>query len=148
MAIRNKRLDAVRRIIKTKQVGSQMEMMELLLAEGIFVRQSTLSRDFRDLNIVKTHGGDGNFIYKLMDTPPSAAEQSEARKHLAIEFSGNLAVIKTRPGYAMGLASDIDNNSMKEILATIAGDDAILVISREGYSREEVKKALTDFINR
>lgn len=148
MAIRNKRLDAVRRIIKTKQVGSQMEMMELLLAEGIFVRQSTLSRDFRDLNIVKTHGSDGNFIYKLMDTPPSAVEQSEARKHLAIEFSGNLAVIKTRPGYAMGLASDIDNNSMKEILATIAGDDAILVIPREGYSREEVKKALTDFINR
>jgi len=59
-----------------------------------------------------------------------------------IEFSGNLAVIKTRPGYAMGLASDIDVNVPDEILGTIAGDDTILVIPREGYTRTQVKEAL------
>ena len=55
-------------------------------------------------------------------------------------------MIRTRPGYAMGIASDIDNHSRKEILATIAGDDTILVIPRDGMSREEVTEALSHFI--
>jgi transcriptional regulator of arginine metabolism len=63
-----------------------------------------------------------------------------------LEFSGNLAVIKTRPGYAMGIASDIDASAPQEILATVAGDDTILVIPREGYSRESIAAAITCFI--
>jgi hypothetical protein len=63
-----------------------------------------------------------------------------------IEFSGNLAVLKTRPGYAMGIASDIDAKAPREILGTIAGDDTILLIPREGISREGVLQALAQFI--
>ena len=66
--------------------------------------------------------------------------------HSNIEFSGNLAVIKTRPGYAMGIASDIDTHAPKEILGTIAGDDTILVIPREGFSRQNIVDALAHFI--
>ena len=62
------------------------------------------------------------------------------------EFSGNLAVVKTRPGYAMGIASDIDSHAPSEILATIAGDDTILVIPRNGVSQEKVIAALSHFI--
>ncbi|MDR1556555.1 MAG: ArgR family transcriptional regulator, partial [Tannerellaceae bacterium] len=64
----------------------------------------------------------------------------------SLEFSGNLAVIKTRPGYAMGIASDIDAGAPREILATVAGDDTILVIPREGYSRDKIADAIARFI--
>ena len=57
-----------------------------------------------------------------------------------------MAVLRTRPGYAMAIASDIDNHLPKEILATIAGDDTILVVPREGMSREAVVEALSHFI--
>ena len=72
--------------------------------------------------------------------------QPEGKKKPNIEFSGNLAVVKTRPGYAMGIASDIDSHAPSEILATIAGDDTILVIPRNGVSQEKVIAALSHFI--
>jgi transcriptional regulator of arginine metabolism len=57
---------------------------------------------------------------------------------LSIEFSGNLAVMKTKPGYASAIAWDIDNKGSVEILGTIAGDDTILIIPREGVTREQI----------
>ena len=62
---------------------------------------------------------------------------------ISIEFSANLAVIKTRPGYASSLAYDIDNRNFDEILGTIAGDDTIMLFIREGCTRAGVKNALS-----
>ena len=62
---------------------------------------------------------------------------------ISIEFSSNIAVIKTRPGYASSLAYDIDNKNFDEILGTIAGDDTILLVIREGYSHSSIKEALS-----
>ena len=62
---------------------------------------------------------------------------------IGIEFSGNLAVIKTRPGYASSVAYDIDDHSFDEILGTIAGDDTILLVLREGCTRTSVMNALS-----
>ena len=62
---------------------------------------------------------------------------------ISIEFSANLAVIKTRPGYASSLAYDIDNRNFDEILGTIAGDDTIMLVIREGCTRAGVKNALS-----
>ena len=72
--------------------------------------------------------------------------KEQTQYHPNIEFSGNLAVVKTRPGYAMGIASDIDTHAPCEILGTIAGDDTILIIPREGISRDKIVKALAHFI--
>jgi transcriptional regulator of arginine metabolism len=63
---------------------------------------------------------------------------------LSLDFSGNLAVIRTRPGYAMGIASDIDKRSPNAILGTIAGDDTILLIPREGFSRMQIIDTLKE----
>ena len=62
---------------------------------------------------------------------------------ISIEFSANLAVIKTRPGYASSLAYDIDNKEFDEILGTIAGDDTIILVIREGCTKTGVKNALS-----
>lgn len=120
--------------------------MKRLLESGFSVTQSTLSRDIRQLKIAKIHDEEGNYTYRLPDYPVYAPTRTEPLRPSTIEFSGNLAVIKTRPGYAMGIASDIDTFSPYEILGTIAGDDTILIIPREGISREKVIDALSRFI--
>ena len=87
-----------------------------------------------------------NTMYKRMTEQHSATEMLRFNGVVNLEFSGNLAVIKTRPGYASSVAYDIDNHNFEEILGTIAGDDTILLVIREGSSRTSVLDALSFII--
>lgn len=138
MNIKQKRLNAIENIIRSEMIRSQDELQRALSNKGFEVTQGTLSRDIRKLKIVKRHDGDNRYIYVLPDAIPAGKP--------AVEFSGHLAVLKTPPGYAMAIASDIDRIAPGEILATIAGDDTILVIPRDGYSNKQVAKALEPFL--
>ena len=146
MSTRKERLDAICRIIQTKAISNQEELLKELMNGGFSLTQATLSRDMKQLKIAKVHNGEGDYVYRLPQEPMTNAHGQVDGQLPYVEFSGNLAVIRTRPGYAMGIASDIDNHSREEILATIAGDDTILVIPREGIRREEVIEALSHFI--
>jgi transcriptional regulator of arginine metabolism len=140
MKDRNERLEAICRIIRTEKIRNQDELLRQLLASGFSATQSTLSRDIKQLKIARIHDDNDNYVYQLSTS--AHAQETQPK----IEFSGNLAVVKTRPGYAMGIASDIDSNAPKEILATVAGDDTILIIPREGYSKESISRAIARFI--
>ena len=142
MSKRKERLEAIRELIRTKKFGNQEELQKELENSGFSATQATLSRDIKELKIAKTHDADGNYVYRL----PEGREDGGRERRANIEFSGNLAVVRTRPGYAMGIASDIDAHASREILATIAGDDTILVIPREGISRKEVAAVLAHFV--
>ena len=146
MSTRKERLDAICRIIQEKAISNQEELLKELMNSGFTLTQATLSRDIKQLKIAKVHTGEGDYVYRLPQDEVAKAFGQGNRQLPYVEFSGNLAVIRTRPGYAMGIASDIDNHSREEILATIAGDDTILVIPREGIGREEVLEALSHFI--
>ena len=82
-------------------------------------------------------------MYKRMTEQHSATEMLRYNGVVGIEFSGNLAVIKTRPGYASSVAYDIDDHGFDEVLGTIAGDDTILLVLREGCTRTGVMNALS-----
>lgn len=147
MSIRNERLDVICRIIETKNVGNQEELLNYLIKKGFSITQATLSRDLKHLKVVKIPDGEDKYVYRLPGQINGTGNgYTDIFTHPDIEFSGNLAVVKTRPGYAMGIASDIDTHAPEEILGTIAGDDTILIIPREGYTREQVAKALEKFI--
>lgn len=144
---KKRRLSAIENIVRTEVIRNQDDLQKSLINKGFEVTQATLSRDIKQLKIVKTHDGDERYVYTLpepviQDSRLPAALLDES----VVEFSGNLAVIKTRPGYAMGIASDIDEHVPDEILGTIAGDDTILVIPREGYTRVQVRNALARFL--
>jgi transcriptional regulator of arginine metabolism len=145
MTVRKERLEAISRIIRTEKIRNQEELLKQLQANGFSVTQATLSRDIKQLKLARVHDGNDT-VYQPITPLLSAGTTHPAGIHAGLEFSGNLAVIKTRPGYAMGIASDIDASAPQEILATVAGDDTILVIPREGYSRESVAEAITRFI--
>ena len=65
---------------------------------------------------------------------------------ISINFSGNMGVIKTRPGYASSIAWNIDNSDIPEIIGTIAGDDTIFIVIKEGVRHQEVSEALSDVV--
>lgn len=151
MKSKNNRLDAIKMIISSKEVGSQDELLQELLKEGYSLTQATLSRDLKQLKVAKAASMNGNYVYvlpnntmyKRMTEQHSASEMLRYNGVISLDFSGNMAVIKTRPGYASSVAYDIDNRDFDEILGTIAGDDTILLVLREGYTRNDVINALS-----
>ena len=151
MKSKNNRLDAIKMIISSKEIGSQDELLQELMKEGYSLTQATLSRDLKQLKVAKAASMNGNYVYvlpnntmyKRMTEQHSASEMLMYNGFVSIDFSSNLAVIKTRPGYASRLAYDIDNHDFEEIRGTIAGDDTILLVLREGYTRTSIRNALS-----
>jgi transcriptional regulator of arginine metabolism len=85
-------------------------------------------------------------MYKRVRSTQTAREMLESPGYLSLNFSGNLGVIKTRPGYASLIAYNIDNADMPDLLGTVAGDDTILLIIKEGSNRKDVIKSLSAII--
>jgi transcriptional regulator of arginine metabolism len=147
MSGKQQRISVIENIMRTEVIRSQDDLQKSLSNKGFEVTQATLSRDMKQLKIVRAHDGDDRHVYMLPEMTLQEPRLPGALPGKSpVEFSGNLAVIKTRPGYAMGIASDIDGHAPDEILGTIAGDDTILVIPREGYTRIQVRNALARFL--
>ena len=154
MKVKNNRLEALRLIISSQQLGSQDELLNALQKEGFKLTQATLSRDLKQLKVAKAASMSGNYVYvlpnetmyKRVSTPNSIREMMKVPGFISINFSGNMGVIKTRPGYASSIAWNIDNSDIPEILGTIAGDDTIFIVIKEGIKHQEVISALSDFV--
>ena len=134
---RNDRLEVITNLLTSRQIGSQEELLRALGAKGIACTQATLSRDLKELKVVKVPLADG-YRYTLPQTAPVQIVHHRSGGADGIhkmEVSGQLGVIKTQPGYANLLASIIDNQiADRNIMGTIAGDDTILVIFRSSDS--------------
>lgn len=153
MTAKQSRLDKIKELIHLNDIGSQEELISLLARHGINMTQATLSRDLKLLKIVKGFSPQGKSIYMLPENPT----YRRVREHrdtgaaiqngfMSIRYTGNLAVIKTRPGYANGLASDIDNANFDGIVGTIAGDDTIMVALEEGADRENFESNMRSIV--
>ena len=154
MKVKNNRLEALRLINSSQQLGSQDELLNALQKEGFKLTQATLSRDLKQLKVAKAASMSGNYVYvlpnetmyKRVSTPNSIREMMKVPGFISINFSGNMGIIKTRPGYASSIAWNIDNSDIPEILGTIAGDDTIFIVIKEGIKHQEVISALSDFV--
>lgn len=136
---------AIRNFVSQNKVTSQEQLLMLLKSKGFILTQATLSRDIKLLKILKSPDPHGGYIYMLPFEQSGATKikRSSGTSFMAdgfvsIDFSGNMAVIKTKPAYASGIASLIDESSPYEILGTIAGDDTIFLVLREGVEKTDV----------
>ena len=138
----------ISQILSAQVISNQEQLTRALRLQGVEVTQATLSRDLRDLRAEKKVMNDGTQKYVIPPDPIVEQKVLGIDSNLAkmsirsIEFSGPFAVVKTRPGFANAVAYDIDTRGQELTLGTIAGDDTILVIPREGVSREEVERFL------
>jgi transcriptional regulator of arginine metabolism len=140
---------AIRHIITEGRISSQEMLLDLLKQKGFNLTQATLSRDLKLMQVAKVADGLDGYLYMMPGgiRTPELNRDPDRINFLAdgfrgISFSGNLSVIRTLPGYASSIAAVIDNAAPWEIIGTIAGDDTILVILKEGVSRPELITAL------
>lgn len=151
MKTKNDRIEMLKMLISSNELGSQEEVLNALAREGFKVTQATLSRDFKQLKVAKAASMNGKYVYVLpnetmyrrVPSPRSASEMVRLPGFLSINFSGNMGVIRTRPGYASSIAYNIDNGHIEEILGTIAGDDTIFIVIKEGATQQQVVTKLS-----
>lgn len=134
-------------LIKNHCIGSQEELVNLLAKRGYPVTQATLSRDLKMLKTSKVATDRGTYMYILPDSNSlkdkilskgfTHTSPNFASGFISLTLSGNIAVIKTRNGYAAGLAYDIDMSHAPEILGTIPGSDTIFAVLDENVSHEK-----------
>jgi transcriptional regulator of arginine metabolism len=146
---RSSRLKAIKRIIRAHKINSQENLLGFLREEGFHVTQATLSRDLKLLKVGKQSEGTNGYFYTL----PSEEERREAernyvldfqRGYVSLEFSGSLAVVRTLNGHADSVAIALDNMGIQEILGTVAGNDTVLVVVREGIDRDQFIEILRE----
>lgn len=127
------------------EIRSQSELARLLVADGVDVTQATLSRDLDELGAVRVRTSDGHLAYAVPPEGGARASVASEEEHAALErmvrrlaellvsadHSGNLVVLRTPPGGAHFLASSIDHSLLSTVIGTIAGDDTVLLVTRE-----------------
>ena len=131
-------------VIQSHRVTSQEALRELLHERGTEVTQATLSRDMRELRLVKVPGADGVGFYfspEEWDSTPSLESLLPALFHSA-DGVDRLLIVRTMKGGAQTVAAGIDWEEWPEVLGTLAGDDTILIILRDPEKLEEVKARL------
>ena len=149
MRERAERLKAVRRIIKNHRITSQEMLLNHLKNEGFTVTQATLSRDLKLLKVGKISEGSNGYYYTL----PTEEELRESednyvmdlrRGFISIEFSANLAIIRTITGHADTVGIALDNLGLDDILGTVAGDDTVLIVLRDGTDHDHLLEQISE----
>lgn len=141
-------------LISSQELCCQDEVLKALEKEGYKVTQATLSRDMKQLKVAKATSLSGKYfyvlpnetMYKRVSSPKAAAEMLLTSGFMSINFSGNMGVIRTRPGYASSLAYNIDNSGIPLILGTIAGDDTIFIVIKDGVRHGDIVAELRNVI--
>lgn len=146
--MKTQRHAAILRIVRAQTVASQEQLRELLKGEGFDVTQATLSRDIRELGLAKVAAPDGGSHYA---SPPEqgGAMRPQLQQVLpallvSVDGVGPLLVLKTPAGGAQALGLAVDAAGWTEIIGTIAGDDAVLVITRSERARRAVQTRLKE----
>jgi transcriptional regulator of arginine metabolism len=132
------------RIIRNKEMHTQEELARELSSLGIQTTQVTLSRDIRDLGLVKTTEG-----YRPLSSEESGPKLADIVDEFMqdIRLAQNLVVVRTSPGNANSLAIAIDKEELEEVVGTVAGDDTILVITPDSVKAAEFRQKLLDLIS-
>ena len=135
--MKNKRQEMILELIERYEIQKQEELIRLLSERGFPATQATVSRDIRELKLMKGAGANGVHKYVLPSRKTAAVPKfnsSLTESIVKIDSAENLIVVKTYPGMASAVASCIDTFNIHEIVGCVAGDDAILVVVR---SRED-----------
>ncbi len=145
-AVKVRRQQAILSLVSRERLSSQEEIRARLQLFGLEATQSTISRDVEELGLARVHDHEG--VRYVVPGEGEAAVPTRLLRHLLEEFalsfvpSGNLLVIRTPPGAASALAEGLDRVGLADVAGTIAGDNTILVVAREGTRARNLERAL------
>lgn len=134
---------AILRMIRSRRIANQDALRAALVAEGVGVTQATLSRDIRELGLVKQADPDGGAFYtEAAEGKVPDLERLVAVLLQSMEGAGPLLVLHTVPGGAAALAAALDRSGWSEVVGTVAGHDTVLVVARDESERGRVEQRL------
>jgi transcriptional regulator of arginine metabolism len=151
-AHRRERQGAILRLVRSREISTQAELADALRADGFEAVQTTVSRDIAELGLVKVRTPSGRLVYAPAGTADldrlRALEVALRRWALSIEANDQLVVVFTPRGFSAALAEAIDESHHPHVLATVAGDNTILVVPAAGVRaaalREELSRHLLE----
>lgn len=143
---RRERQGAILRLVRGQPIATQAELADALRAAGYDVVQTTVSRDINELGLIKVRGDDGRRVY----APPGAADPDRFRAlaatvnrlALSFEVAGNMIIVLTPPGFASPLAQAIDESGHPRVAGTIAGENTVFVVARDGTPAAQLRDEL------
>ena len=149
--MKTKRHNKILEIVENYDIETQEDLIEKLKVEGFDVTQATVSRDIRELKLLKQMSETGTYKY-VIPKAGSADNSHVYSRALAgsvksVEFALNNIVIKTYPGLANAVAAGVDAMREKDILGCVAGDDCIVIVARDVESAEQITAKIQKYVN-
>ena len=149
LKMKNRRHKVIREIIEQKRVETQCQLTEELQRHGFSVTQATISRDIKEIGLIKVASGENSFRYSF---PPGMltgnsfdrAKRMLRENMLKLEITQFMLMIRTLPGSAQGVAFCLDGLGWKEIAGCVAGDDTIMLMAREGEDAHKLAERLQE----
>ena len=137
--MKNDRQNHLLQIITEENIETQEQLLERLLARGIKSTQATISRDIKELHLIKEPAGPGRYRYAVSAhrTKLNFADRLRTIFHeslLSADYAQNIVVIKTMPGLAHGAASALDGMTIADMVGSLAGDDTVMIVMRDTES--------------
>ena len=149
------RQHVIEELIVNKEISSQNELLNMLKSKGFDITQTTLSRDLDEINAVKNVKTDGKNVYTIKKNSADKLQNSKDVRNklekslsefvISVDSSANLAIIHTPAGAAQYVASLIDQAAMEKVLATIAGDNTVLVVTKGLDDGKKVASQIWDY---
>ena len=146
---KRQRQQIVRRVLRNRPISSQRELMHELAAAGCEVTQATVSRDLREIGLQKSRDSLGRLRYVFVPSteerpdPPTACARMLKEFGRGLEVAQNLLVLRCDPGAAPGIGRVIDELDSELILGCVAGDDTVILVTRDSHAAEAVGAYLT-----
>lgn len=142
----------IKEIIASQEIETQEELVEALRTTGMQVTQATVSRDMKELMLIKVPAGEGKYKYSLpfdqqRQNPIHKLKRAFIDHFTDIDYTDNLVVLKCMPGTANTIGALIDNMEWTEVMGTICGDDTILIICRTKEQSGEIVERLLALLN-
>ena len=140
--MKNARQEEIVKIIQSMEIETQDQLLEVLRSRGFSTTQATISRDIKDLRMVKELTGSGGYRYAMSDRKSSAASDTRLRNIfkegvVSAEVAQNIVVVRTMPGLASAACSALDGMDIEGMVGSLAGDDTGILIMRDNASAQQ-----------
>ncbi|MCI9156048.1 MAG: arginine repressor [Lawsonibacter sp.] len=140
--MKNLRQNEILKIVQTRDVETQEQLLEELKIRGFATTQATISRDIKELRLVKELTGSGGYRYAQSDRKSSSTSDARLRNIfkegvVSVDVAQNIVVVRTMPGLASAACSALDNMEIEGMMGTLAGDDTGILIMRDNASAQQ-----------
>ena len=147
VTMKSGRQNAIRKIIEQQKIETQQQLSEALAKMGIDSAQATLSRDIRELKLIKQHAPDGSMFYILPETQETPKQDDTLRSFfrqsvVSVDTAQNLIVIHTYPGLASAACAALDGMEIEGMVGTLAGDDTAFVAMKNKEAAESLAERI------